>query len=100
MADGYMNSHGKPRQPKETQMDQARTLLFDKITETWQCLKCEKKYTKKMQEVHEAMQQHTKRKRAKKKLRRKQHLFEYSRNRTKMKSDYELSDTTEKNIGE
>ena len=46
MTDGYMNSYGKPRQPKETQMNQEKTLLYDKITETWQCLKCEKKYPK------------------------------------------------------
>jgi len=46
MAHGYMNSHGKPRQPKETQMNQAMTLLYDKETKTWQCLKCEKKYMK------------------------------------------------------
>ena len=46
MTDGYMNSYGKPRQPKATQMNQARTLLYDKTTETWQCLKCEKKYPK------------------------------------------------------
>ena len=43
---GYMNSSGKPRQPKETQMNQAKTLLYDKETETWKYLKYEKKYTK------------------------------------------------------
>ena len=44
---GYMNSNGKPRQPKATKMNQAKTLLYDKETETWKCLKCEK-------EIHEA----------------------------------------------
>ena len=42
-----MNSNGKPRQPKATKMNQAKTLLYDKETETWKCLKCEK-------EIHEA----------------------------------------------
>ena len=50
MANGYMNSHGKPRQPKETQMNQAKTLLYDKETETWQCLKCENIYGSKCKE--------------------------------------------------
>ena len=41
-----MNSHGKPRQPKETQGGKAGTLRYEQATETWHCAKCDKKYPK------------------------------------------------------
>ena len=43
---GYMHSHGKPRQPKETQQNKAGTLRYEQTTETWHCTKCDKKYSK------------------------------------------------------
>ena len=43
---GYMDSHGKPRQPKETQENKACALRYEHETETWHCAKRDKKYPK------------------------------------------------------
>ena len=46
MRKGYMNAHGKPRQPKETLENKAGTLRYEHETETWHCTKRDKKYPK------------------------------------------------------
>ena len=43
---GYMNSHGRPRQPRKTQENKAGTLRYEQETETWHCAKCAKQYSK------------------------------------------------------
>merc|ERR1712112_755639 len=42
---GYMDSHGRPRQPRQTQENKAGTLRYEYETETWHCEKCGKQYS-------------------------------------------------------
>ena len=43
---GYMDSQGKPRQPRQTRDNKAGTLRYEQETETWHCKKCDKQYSK------------------------------------------------------
>merc|ERR1712226_372593 len=43
---GYMTTKGKPRQPRKTQENKAKTLRYEQETETWPCTKCPRTYSK------------------------------------------------------
>ena len=43
---GYMAAKGKPRKPRKTQENKAKTLRYEQETETWHCTKCPKTYSK------------------------------------------------------
>ena len=42
---GYMAKPGHPRQTKKTQENERRAIRYEEETATWNCTKCEKRFT-------------------------------------------------------
>ena len=79
--DGYMDSHGKPRQPKQTQENKAGTLRYEQEKETWRCVKRDKKYSK--QNARSA----------------KSHANEHTKAETEQRGEYGKNDPTPRPTG-
>ena len=90
----------KTKTAESDQMNKARAQLYDIETETWLCLKCEKKYTKQNARSARSHATERKNKEGNERTDKGKRYSEHDRNKTRAKSDYELSDTMEMNIEE
>ena len=83
-------------------MDKAKTLLYDKETETetWHCLKCGKEIHEEKCKKRTKPRNITQKGDEKEKIHKKKHYSEHAHDKTKMEPDYEPFGNMGKNIEE